>query len=62
MDFYPYLIDPQAIRTEDHCNRVVSFFAGDELKHLGGRFEEVANWQSLAITDGRRIRGQNQRL
>jgi putative intracellular protease/amidase len=29
------------------------------LKRLGGRYEKVADWQSLAITDGWLITGQN---
>jgi len=31
----------------------------DELKRLGGRFEKVDDWQSLAIVDGHLITGQN---
>jgi len=38
---------------------VVPFLVEDELKRLGGLFEKVDNWQSLAITDGRLITGQN---
>jgi putative intracellular protease/amidase len=39
--------------------KVVPFLVEDELKRLGGKFEKVADWQSLAITDGRLITGQN---
>lgn len=38
---------------------VVPFLVEDELKRLGGRFEKVDNWQSLAIVDGLLITGQN---
>jgi putative intracellular protease/amidase len=38
---------------------VVPFLVEDELKRLGGLFEKVPNWKSLAITDGRLITGQN---
>lgn len=42
-----------------HLTEVVPFLVEDELKRLGGQFEKVADWQSLAITDGRLITGQN---
>jgi putative intracellular protease/amidase len=38
---------------------VVPFLVEDELKRLGGKFEKVDDWQSLAIVDGRLITGQN---
>ncbi|QNP40767.1 type 1 glutamine amidotransferase domain-containing protein [Lysobacter solisilvae (ex Woo and Kim 2020)] len=38
---------------------VVPFLVEDELKRLGGRFEKVDDWQSLAIVDGNLITGQN---
>jgi putative intracellular protease/amidase len=38
---------------------VVPFLVEDELKRLGGRFEKVEDWGSLAIVDGRLITGQN---
>lgn len=39
--------------------KVVPFLVEDELKRLGGRFEQAPNWQSFVITDGRLITGQN---
>lgn len=39
--------------------KVVPFLVEDELKRLGGRYEKVADWQSLAITDARLVTGQN---
>ena len=42
-----------------HLTKVVPFLVEDELKRLGGRFEKVADWQSLAVVDGRLITGQN---
>jgi putative intracellular protease/amidase len=39
--------------------RIVPFLVEDELKRLGGRYEKAADWQSLAVTDGRLITGQN---
>lgn len=39
--------------------KVVPFLVEDELKRLGGRFEKVGDWQSLAIVDGHLITGQN---
>src|SRR5271163_23165 len=44
---------------EVQLTKVVPFLVEDELKRLGGLFEKVANWQVLAITDGRLITGQN---
>jgi putative intracellular protease/amidase len=38
---------------------VVPFLLEDELKRLGGRYEKVADWQSLAVVDGHLITGQN---
>ena len=42
-----------------HLTTVVPFLVEDELRHLGGKFEKVADWQSFAITDGRLVTGQN---
>ena len=39
--------------------KVVPFLVEDELKRLGGRYEKVDDWQSLAIVDGNLITGQN---
>ena len=39
--------------------KVVPFLVEDELKRLGGLYEQAANWQSFVITDGRLITGQN---
>jgi putative intracellular protease/amidase len=38
---------------------VVPFLVEDELKRLGGLYEKTADWQSLVITDGHLITGQN---
>jgi putative intracellular protease/amidase len=38
---------------------VVPFLVEDELKRVGGLYEKAPDWQSLAITDGRLITGQN---
>ncbi len=38
---------------------VVPFLVEDELKRLGGRYEKVDDWQSLAVTDGKLVTGQN---
>jgi putative intracellular protease/amidase len=38
---------------------IVPFMVEDELKRLGGRYEKAADWQSLAIVDGKLITGQN---
>jgi putative intracellular protease/amidase len=42
-----------------HLTKVVPFLVEDELKRLGGRYEKVPDWQSLAIVDGHLITGQN---
>jgi putative intracellular protease/amidase len=42
-----------------HLTDVVPFLVEDELKRLGGRYEKVPNWESLAIVDGRLVTGQN---
>jgi putative intracellular protease/amidase len=42
-----------------HLTTVVPFLVEDELRHLGGKFEKVADWQSFAIADGRLVTGQN---
>jgi putative intracellular protease/amidase len=39
--------------------KVVPFLVEDELMRVGAVFEKVANWQPLAIIDGRIITGQN---
>jgi len=39
--------------------KVVPFLVEDELVRLGGRYEKVADWQSLAVVDGLLITGQN---
>jgi putative intracellular protease/amidase len=38
---------------------VVPFLVEDELKRIGGLYEKVADWQPLAIVDGRVVTGQN---
>jgi putative intracellular protease/amidase len=38
---------------------IVPFLVEDELKRLGGIFQRVPDWQSLAITDGHLVTGQN---
>jgi hypothetical protein len=38
---------------------VVPFLIEGELMRLGAIFEKQADWQPLAIVDGRRITGQN---
>lgn len=38
---------------------VVPFLVEDELKRLGGRYEQAPDWQSFAITDGHLVTGQN---
>ena len=38
---------------------VVPFLVEDELKRLGGLYEQVPSWQPLAIVDGRLVTGQN---
>ena len=42
-----------------HLTDVVPFLVEDELKRLGGQFEKVSDWKSLAIIDERLITGQN---
>jgi putative intracellular protease/amidase len=42
-----------------HLTDVVPFLVEDELKRLGGQYEKVADWESLAIVDGRVVTGQN---
>ncbi|MUV15782.1 type 1 glutamine amidotransferase domain-containing protein [Noviluteimonas gilva] len=42
-----------------HLADVVPFLLEDELKRLGGKYEKVDDWHSLAIVDGRLITGQN---
>lgn len=39
--------------------KVVPFLVEDELKRLGGLYEQAPNWQSFVLTDGRLITGQN---
>ena len=39
--------------------KVVPFLVENELMRVGAVFEKVANWQPLAIVDGRIITGQN---
>lgn len=38
---------------------VVPFLVEDELKRLGGLYEQAPTWQPLAIVDGRLVTGQN---
>jgi putative intracellular protease/amidase len=38
---------------------VVPFLVEDELKRLGGIYEQAPNWEPLAIVDGRLLTGQN---
>ncbi len=38
---------------------IVPFLVEDELQRLGGRYQKVSDWQSLAVTDGKLITGQN---
>jgi putative intracellular protease/amidase len=44
---------------EVNLTHVVPFLVEDELKRLGGLFEQVPNWEPLAIVDGRLVTGQN---
>ena len=44
---------------EMQLTKVVPFLVEDELLRLGAIFEKKADWQPLAITDGRLITGQN---
>jgi putative intracellular protease/amidase len=38
---------------------IVPFLVEDELKHVGGRYEKAADWQSFVVVDGRLLTGQN---
>jgi putative intracellular protease/amidase len=42
-----------------HLTHVVPFLVEEELKRVGGLYEKAADWQSLAVVDGRLITGQN---
>lgn len=44
---------------EVQLTNVVPFLVEDELKRLGGLYEQKPNWESFAVTDGRLITGQN---
>lgn len=44
---------------EVQLTQVVPFLVEDELKRLGGLYQQAPNWQSFVITDGRLITGQN---
>jgi putative intracellular protease/amidase len=44
---------------EMQLTKVVPFLVEDELKRIGANFEKVANWQPLALIDGRVVTGQN---
>ena len=44
---------------EVQLTHVVPFLVEDELKRLGGLYEQASNWQSFVITDGLLITGQN---
>ncbi len=44
---------------EVHLTKIVPFLLEDELKRLGGHFENAPNWQSFVVVDGRLITGQN---
>src|SRR5690348_11659134 len=39
--------------------QIVPFLVEDELKRLGGRYEQAPTWEPLAIVDGRLVTGQN---
>jgi putative intracellular protease/amidase len=39
--------------------KVVPFLVEDELKRLGGLYEQAPTWEPLAIVDGRLLTGQN---
>jgi putative intracellular protease/amidase len=39
--------------------RVVPFLVEDELRRLGGLYEQAPTWEPLAIVDGRLVTGQN---
>ena len=38
---------------------VVPFLVEDELRRLGGYFEETDDWLPFAVVDGRLVTGQN---
>ena len=40
-------------------SHVVPFLVEDELKRLGGLYEQAPTWEPLAIVDGRLVTGQN---
>ncbi|MDB6027966.1 MAG: ThiJ/PfpI domain protein [Verrucomicrobiales bacterium] len=42
-----------------HLTNVVPFLVEDELKRLGGLYENAADWESFAIVDDRLVTGQN---
>ena len=42
-----------------NLTHVVPFLVEDELKRIGGLYENAADWESFAIVDGRVITGQN---
>lgn len=44
---------------EMKLTKVMPFLVEDELLRLGATFEKLANWQPLAIVDGRLITGQS---
>jgi putative intracellular protease/amidase len=44
---------------EVKLTHVVPFLVEDELKRIGGLYEQVPDWQPLAIVDGRLVTGQN---
>jgi putative intracellular protease/amidase len=44
---------------EMKLTHVVPFLVEDEMMRLGAIFEKKKNWQSLVVTDGRLITGQN---
>jgi putative intracellular protease/amidase len=44
---------------EVQLTHVVPFLVEDELKRLGGLYQQVPSWQPLAIVDGRLVTGQN---
>ncbi len=44
---------------EVQLTKIVPFLVEDELKRLGGQFEQAPNWQSFVVIDGRLITGQN---
>jgi putative intracellular protease/amidase len=42
-----------------HLTKVVPFLVEEELKRVGGLYEQAPDWQSFAIVDGRLVTGQN---